>query len=225
MFTFIHKKMVFFSNKEDPVTALLRLRSARSLWDPTYVDESWIEQPIYILKRINDWITEINPGGFKVAVSEYSFGDDDIITSALANVEALGIFAQEKVYVATRWVVPKTGSISEDTFKIFLNYDGKGANVTGDFVSSSTSNQELISSFVYDDASSKTLFIVLINKVASGPVDVILDTSVITLMGQVHIFSFEKGKPLRPYGSGSLTNGQVLYQAPPWSASLVVINY
>ena len=32
------------SNKTDAATAALRLRSTRSLWDPTYTDESWIAQ-------------------------------------------------------------------------------------------------------------------------------------------------------------------------------------
>jgi len=213
-----------FSNKEDSITALLRLRSPRSLWDPTYYDESWINLPIMILRRIKDWVAEVG-GSFPIAVSEYSFGDDDLITSALANVEALGIFAQEKVWIATRWVVAKTGSISEDAFKLFLNYDGKGSNITGDFISSTTSNQELISPFIYDDTRTKTLFVVLVNKVGSGPVDVIVDVSAVTATGQISIFSFEKGKPLHASGRGSLTNGQVLYQAPPWSASLAVINY
>jgi len=184
-----------FSNKEDPMTALLRLRSPRSLWDPTYIDETWISQPIYILKRIKDWVNEISPGSFKTAVTEYNFGDDDIVTAALANVEALGIYAQENVYIANRWVVPKTGSIAEDAYKLFLNYDGKGSNITGaDFISSSTSNIELVSSFVYDNSRTKTTYVVLTNKIASGPVDVIIDVSTITPSGQVSFFQFWKRK-------------------------------
>jgi len=215
-----------FSDKEDPLTALLRLRSSRGLWDPTYVDESWIGQPIFILKRINDWINEISPGSFKTAVSEYNFGDDEIVTAALANVEGLGIFAQENVYIANRWVVPKTGSIAEEAYKLFLNYDGKGANITGaEFISSTTSNLELISSFVYDNSRTKTAYVVIVNKVASGPVDVRIDVSTITQTGQVTFFGFSKGMPLHVSGRGSLTSGQVLYQAPPWSATLTVISY
>jgi len=107
-----------------------------------------------------------------------------------------------------------------------LNYDGKGSNITGaDFISSSTSNIELVSSFVYDNSRTKTTFVVLTNKIASGPVNVIIDVSTITPSGQVSLFSFGKGSRLQPSGRGSLTNGQVLYQAPPWSATLAVINY
>ena len=32
-------------NGNDPTTKALRLRSTRNLWDPTYVDETWINQP------------------------------------------------------------------------------------------------------------------------------------------------------------------------------------
>ena len=31
-----------FGNGNDPATNALRLRSTRALWDPSYVDESWI---------------------------------------------------------------------------------------------------------------------------------------------------------------------------------------
>ena len=37
---------VAFGNGNDPATNALRLRSTRALWDPSYVDESWINTPV-----------------------------------------------------------------------------------------------------------------------------------------------------------------------------------
>jgi len=214
-----------FSDNEDPITALLRLRSPRGLWDQTYASESWIGQPIYIVKRINDWIATISPGGFKVAVSEYNFGGDTLITAALAQVETFGILAKENVYIGTRWVVPNTGSIVEDAFKLYLNYDGQGSAVKGDFVDAVSSDSDLVSTYGYDDAQTKTLHVIIINKAAMDTVPVTINVSAFTSSGQVSYISFAKGQHIHPSGSGTITSGTVLYQAPAWSATLALIKY
>jgi len=214
-----------FSNKEDPLTALLRLRSPRGLWDPTYTDESWIGQPIMILQRINDWIKAINPGGFYVAVSEYNYGDDTLITSALAQIDNFGILARQNVNIATRWVVPQTGSICEDAFKLFLNYDGKGSRVSGDSMDTISTDTEEVTVYGYSDTQKKMLFVVLVNKVSSGTVPVTIDVSAFVSSGTMNFFGFQKGSPLHSIGSSSIANGMVKYSASAWSASLGVVSY
>jgi len=108
------------SDDEDTLTATLRLRAPRSLWDPTYVDESWIAQPINIIGKMKNWTSMYMPD-MGLAISEYNFGGDTIITGALAHTETLGIFAREGVDVASRWVCPQSGSLAEETYKLFLN--------------------------------------------------------------------------------------------------------
>jgi hypothetical protein len=213
------------SNQQDSLTALLRLRSPRSLWDPTYSDESWIGEPIMILKRINDWITAINPGSLKVAVSEYNFGADTIITAALANVNALGVFARQGVYLATRWVVPNSGSVAEQAFKIFLNYDGSGSKVTGDSVESDTTNSDIISPFAYNDEPNRKLYVVFINNVGTGTVPVTIDVEAFTQTGSVRFFNFANNSPIHADGTAVVSSGKFNYQAPAWSANLAVVSY
>jgi hypothetical protein len=38
--------------KTDPDTAARRIRSTRALWDPSYVDESWIKEPVRLIPRL-----------------------------------------------------------------------------------------------------------------------------------------------------------------------------
>jgi hypothetical protein len=45
----------------DATTQVLRLRSVRSLWDPNYVDESWINEPVRLIPRMRDWVNQIIP--------------------------------------------------------------------------------------------------------------------------------------------------------------------
>ena len=40
--------------KTDPETGALRIRSTRALWDPTYKDESWIDEPVRLIPRMQE---------------------------------------------------------------------------------------------------------------------------------------------------------------------------
>ena len=52
-----------------------------------------------IIPRLRDKLDEHYPGT-KLAFMEYSFGGGDDITGAIAEADALGIFAREGVYAA-----------------------------------------------------------------------------------------------------------------------------
>src|SRR5204862_211320 len=46
----------------DRATNALRIRSTRSLWDPTYVDESWIGDTVELIPRLRRWVAANAPG-------------------------------------------------------------------------------------------------------------------------------------------------------------------
>jgi Glycoside hydrolase family 44 len=103
----------------------LRLRSTRGLWDPTYVDESWIKEAIRLIPRLKEWIAENNPG-LGIQIGEWSFGGDDHISGGLASAEALGRFGALGVYAAFRWGLPKLGTPTYHAFRAFRDFDGAG---------------------------------------------------------------------------------------------------
>ena len=114
---------------DDEGVAAVRLRSLKSLYDPDYVDESWIGSccgaAVDLIPRMKGWIAARYPGT-KLAITEYNWGGDTGISSALAQAEALAIFGREGVDLATRWVAPAPGSRVEDAFRLYLDYDGAG---------------------------------------------------------------------------------------------------
>ncbi|HKD16862.1 MAG TPA: glycoside hydrolase family 44 protein, partial [Thermoanaerobaculia bacterium] len=78
---------------DDESVAALRLRTLKSLYDPTYIDESWIgtccgPTAVQLIPRMKQWIADRYPGT-KLAISEYNWGGDTGISSALAQAEAL----------------------------------------------------------------------------------------------------------------------------------------
>jgi hypothetical protein len=94
-------------NSSPPVIKA-RLQAPRSLWDPTYVEKSWITkdstegQPIQLLPRLRKDI-ETNYPGTKVAITEYNYGGGDDISGAIAEADVLGIFGRQGVFCANWW--------------------------------------------------------------------------------------------------------------------------
>eukprot|EP01120_Amphizonella_sp_Union-15-10_P013857 TRINITY_DN6539_c0_g1_i2.p1 TRINITY_DN6539_c0_g1~~TRINITY_DN6539_c0_g1_i2.p1 ORF type:complete len:690 (-),score=137.16 TRINITY_DN6539_c0_g1_i2:26-2095(-) len=211
-------------SNEDLITSTLRLRAPRSLWDPTYVDESWISLPINLIPTIRSYINQYAPG-LGIAISEHAWGSDNIITAAITLVEVLGVFAREGVDVAGKWTVPSSGSVSEDAYSLFLNYDGKGSQVSGFNVMANTSSLEEVSSFAFDDSSSRTLYVVLVSKVLSGSISVTVDVTKTSMTGQIQYYGFSKTSRLGPQGTGSLVGGRFTLDMNALTATLAVIKY
>jgi hypothetical protein len=156
---------VTLSDNELPTVAARRLRSLQGLYDPSYVDESWIEQPVDLIPRVKGWIADSLPGA-RLAITEYNWGNDDGLTSALAQAEALAIFGREGVDLATRWLEPKSGSLVEKAFRFYLDYDGHGSRLYGDSVQTVSSRPGTVGAYTIWASGTliKKIYVLLFNK-------------------------------------------------------------
>lgn len=116
-----------FNGPVDRPTAERRIRSTRSLWDPTYTDQSFIDDRIELIPRMQRLIEDYYPGT-KLSIGEYNFGGEQHISGALAQALALGWFGRLGVFAAYYWTFPAEGSASSWAFRAFRNYDGSGAH-------------------------------------------------------------------------------------------------
>jgi hypothetical protein len=173
------------SGSEDPATAALRFRSLLGLFNESYVDESWIAEPVMLLPRLRGWLAAAEAAtGVKLdvalAVSEYSFGADGLITTSLANAEAMAIMAREGVYQATVWVQPAVGGVGESAFALMLNYDGKNGSIAGAAAVAATSEDvNAVGAYAFlspprAPEGSPTLQVVLFAKQAAGAANISL---------------------------------------------------
>lgn len=110
----------------DAATQQRRLRSTRSLWDATYVDESWIGEAVRLIPRMRGWVDAHYPGT-KLAIGEYNWGAYDHINGALAQADVLGIFGREGLDLATLWTAPSANQPVAFAFRMYRNFDGGGA--------------------------------------------------------------------------------------------------
>lgn len=210
-----------YSTDESAVTSALRLRSLKSLYDPSYVDESWISLPVRLIPRMRSWIDAHAPGT-KLAITEYNFGDaDNGVSSALAQAEALAIFGREGVDAANRWVAPDADTLVEDAFKLYLDYDGSGAKVTGESVRALSSNIDAVGTYaVRGPEGTGLLYMLLFNK------DTLSRSTTVSvaggLVGSVSLYGFDSGSRLSAMGSLSQTAGAFTVEMPARSARLAV---
>ena len=65
----------------DAETSALRIRQTRGLWDPSYVDESWIKEPVMLIPRMKAWVDEHYPGR-ELSIGEWSFGGEHHMSGA-----------------------------------------------------------------------------------------------------------------------------------------------
>lgn len=114
------------SGEISPEKAALRIRSTRALWDPTYRDESWIEEPVQLIPRMRKWVDENYPG-LGLSIGEWNFGAETHMSGGLATAEALGRFGEQNLTSAFYWAYPPNQSPAFYAFHAFRNYDGKGA--------------------------------------------------------------------------------------------------
>ena len=133
---------------QDCSTDDTRLQAARSLYDENYTENSWLGQYfsdyLPFLPKINESINKYYPGT-KIAVSEYNLGDlsnekdtGKLVSSAIAETEALGAFADNGVYLATYWGTLSNCPYVESAINLYTNYDGEGAAFGDTLVEAST---------------------------------------------------------------------------------------
>jgi len=112
-------------------TAAARIQAPRSLWDPTYIEDSWIsksigKKPIQLLPGLFKQIADKYPGT-KLSLSEYNFGGNNDISGAIAQADVLGIFGRYGLFAACNWGISPKDKAQVAGFKAFRNYDLKGA--------------------------------------------------------------------------------------------------
>ncbi|OGF62960.1 MAG: hypothetical protein A2Y62_04820, partial [Candidatus Fischerbacteria bacterium RBG_13_37_8] len=209
---------VALSDDESPGTAAVRLRSVKSLFDPTYSDESWVGQPVQLIPRMKNIIAQKAPDT-KLAITEYNWGNDNGLPSALAQAEVLAIFAREGIDLATRWTVPEVGSRVEDAFKIHLNYDGTGGRIEGDSVQAVSSNINDVAIYSFHGTDAK-LYVLLFNKSLTDQEADVQVTGGIT--GSIHLWGFDAESQLTYKGTATASPSGFSLTMPSYSVRLAV---
>jgi hypothetical protein len=146
-----------------------RVQAPRSLWDPTYTENSWITQfstlgPIRLLPRLADKIAANYPGT-KLAITEYNYGGANHISGAIAQADALGIFGREGLYAAALWRLAANNDFIYGAFDLYRNFDGNNGSFGNTSIRATTSDIAGTSVYASVDAgNANRMVLVCINK-------------------------------------------------------------
>jgi hypothetical protein len=206
----------------DRPTQLLRLRSTRSLWDPSYVDESWIKDTVRLLPRMKEWV-DANYPGRGISIGEWNFGGEKDITGALATAEVLGRFAQFGVTSAFYWLAPPTGSASSFGFLAYRNFNGRGGRFLDWFVPATAGGN--VSVFASRDSESKHFVVVAINLSPDAAQTAGIDFKSCGVVSSEEAFLYGQGgsafAPASAAGAPQADGGASDWDLPPWSILVV----
>jgi hypothetical protein len=211
---------IALTSDESEGTAARRLRSLKALYDPAYVDESWIGRTIRLLPQAKEWIAGHLPGA-GLALTEYNWGDGGI-SSALAQGEALAIFGREGVDLATRWVAPQANSLIEDAFRMYLNYDGAGAKVDGDSVRAVSSEVDAVGAYAVRGGGFRIWFLLFNKDTRARPTTVQLPAGK-AFAGNAQLYRFDGTQRLGAAGSAAPAGRTLALTLPGRSATLARI--
>jgi len=158
---------VSLSPAGNAATQALRLRSTRSLWDPTYIDESWISDgggvAVQMIPRMKAWVTN-NYSNTKLAITEYNWGALDHINGAVAQADVLGIFGREGLDLATLWGPPASSEPGAYAFRMYLNYDGQHHTFGETSVQATSADQDRLAIYAAKRGADNGLTVMVINK-------------------------------------------------------------
>jgi hypothetical protein len=185
-------------DEQNPKRRMALLSSTRSLWDKSYKDQSWIDEKIYFIPRLQEMARRFKPE-MKVSIGEYNFRWEYDIAGAIAQAEILGIFARTGLDAAQYWDFPKADGTHRFAFLLFRNYNGKGLGFGDEWIENSHNSQESSSVFAARSSKDRRITIIVLNKSVDQKQELSLDLK-----------PWPKAKSVKLYSYSSPTmNGQV----------------
>jgi hypothetical protein len=208
--------------------AAARVQAPRSLWDPSYVEDSWITQdlgygPIRLIPRMRDRVAAHYPGT-GLAITEWNYGGGQHISGALATADALGVFGREGVAMACLWELNANEQFTYAGFRAFRNYDGAGGEFEDTSIRATTSDVGTATVYAsVDSVDASQMVIVAINKSTSAKTASVKvrHTSAFTTADVYRVTS----AAATPVVAGDVTasaRNAFLYTMPPMSISILV---
>lgn len=210
-----------YSDNVASAMQLRRNRSTRSLWDPNYRDESWINDRVRLVPRLKEWVNQYYPG-LRIGITEYSWGADGHISGALAQADILGIFGREGLDMANRWVVPATDSPTFKAFQMYRNYDGSKSTFGETSVAAEVVNPDNLSAFGAVRASDGALTVMVVNKVsAATPVSIALTN--FSHRGTANVWQLTSANTITRHGDVTFGGSNFTNSVPGQSVTMFVI--
>jgi hypothetical protein len=200
----------------------LRSRSTRALWDPNYVDESWIGTQVRLIPRMKQWASQYYPGT-KVGITEYNWGAEGHINGATTQADILGIFGREGLDLATIWTSPAASTPTYKAIKLYRNYDGQGSAFGDTSVSAVAPSPDALSVFAAQRSSDGKLTVMAVNKSLTAAPSVNFNISNFSAVGAVQVWRLTSSNAITRMPDTTVAGATLSATLPTQSITLFVI--
>ncbi|MEZ5427098.1 MAG: glycoside hydrolase family 44 protein [Pyrinomonadaceae bacterium] len=200
---------------------LRRNRSTRSLWDPNYVDESWINTQVKLIPRMKGWVAQFYPNT-KIGLTEYNWGAENHINGATTQADIYGILGREGMDMATRWTTPDASTPTYKAMKMYRNYDGQNRGFGDESVSVGVPDPDEVSAFAAVRSGDGALTVMVVNKIASSSAATI-GLSNFADDGTAQVWQLTAANQINRLADVGVSNDQISYDLPAQSITLFVI--
>jgi hypothetical protein len=211
-----------FSDDVSSAMQLRRNRSTRSLWDPAYVDESWINDRVQLVPRLKNWVNTSYPGTL-TGITEYNWGAENHINGATAQADIFGIFGREGLDMAARWATPASSTPTYKAMKMYRNYDGNGSAFGETGIGATTPDADTVAAFAAQRSADGALTAMVISKYLSANTP-----ATITLANFAHgpaarVWQLTAANTINPLPAIALSGDSFGVTLPPQSITLFVV--
>lgn len=220
-----------FNNGTDYETNRVRMEMTRSLWDSTYIENTWVgndpfkvQQFLPFIPKMHKHIDNYYPGT-KLGITEYAYMGTGHASGGIAQADALGIFGKQGLYFANYW-----GAVVDfvkSGFDIYRNYDGKGAKFGSTSILSTTNDINATSVHAsIDGANDSLVHVVALNKSQDSAITVTIQVTSSKQYKSAKVYAFDNGSPvMRQLKSVRSINGNSFdYVIPPVTACHLVLS-
>ncbi|MBN1697028.1 MAG: hypothetical protein JW881_05915 [Spirochaetales bacterium] len=220
---------IVFNGAGSDETCKARIQAPRSLWDPSYTEDSWIGEWfsdfLPLIPRLKQSIDGYYPGT-KCAVTEYCYGGENHVSGGIATADVLGIFGKYGVYLANYWQLEDTTRYTSAAFKIYRNYDGNNGTFGDTTVKAETNNvgdSSVYASYFSGDESE--LHIIAINKNYDQSMNAIFAISgnIDYSSGEVWAFDSAGSSITKRTGISSITGNRFVCTLPKLSVAHIIL--
>ena len=203
---------------------LRRNRSTRSLWDPNYTDETWINDKVQLIPRLRNWANTYYYPGTPIGITEYNWGAENHMNGATTQADIYGIFGREGLDIGARWTTPDTTTPTYKAMKMYRNYDGNRSTFGNTSVrATSTANADNVSVFAAERSSDGALTVMVIAKVLSGSTPVTVNLANFAPSAAVNVWQLMASNTITRLSDLTVSGTSFTTTVPAQSVTLFVV--
>jgi hypothetical protein len=213
----------------DLATDQQRVQDPRVLWDPTYVEDSWVQQ---WFSQFLPWIPNLQASitkyypGTKLSFTEYNYGGESDVSGGIAQADVLGIYGKYGVYLGCLWLLhdsPPPVYVAS-AFNLYLNYDGNNGKFGSTSVGETDSDTVNTSAYASLDAA-HFLHVIVLNKSYTQAADLSFQIAGPNTYTGVAVYAFDNtGSSITLRSPATVSSGKFSYKLAPLTAAHFILS-